>query len=115
MCSMTYFSTNYVDYNSLVVQDFVYDFRSRYKTDPGIYGFSGFDITYYFVESLVNLDYRMQKCIEEHPKKMLLNNYELKKVPSTGNFENAYWNLIQYRNFQKVKLPDPDPTSLIKE
>jgi hypothetical protein len=110
--SLTYFSTNYVDYNSVAIQDFVYDFRSRYKTDPGIYGFSGFDITYYFVESLVSLDYRMQKCITEHPKQMLLNSYKLQKVPSTGNFENTYWNVIRYRNYQRIKLPDPDPESI---
>jgi hypothetical protein len=108
--NLTYFSTNYINYNDEQVQDFLYEFRERYKTDPGIYGFSGFDITYYFADALVHLGRRMRACFDQYPEDMILNKFEMKKVGSTQNYQNSYWNVIRYEYFTRVKLPDPQIT-----
>lgn len=107
--NLTYFSTTYIDYDDENIQDYIFKFRNSYHTDPGIYGFSGFDITYYFVNALVNLDYRLSSCFDQFPQTMLLNDYEMNQVGKSGNFENTYWNLLRYEYFSKNKLPDPVP------
>jgi hypothetical protein len=109
--NLTYFSTNYIDYDAENIQDFIYEFRQLYKTDPGIYGFSGFDITYYFADALVNLGRRMRSCFDQYPVGMILNKYEMKKVGMTQNYQNSYWNIVRYQYFTRVKLPDPVPES----
>jgi hypothetical protein len=107
--NLTYFSTNYVDYNSDRVQDFIFKFRERFKTDPGAYGFTGFDLTYYFVENLANLDFRMRNCLDQYPQRMLFSTFDVKEVPRTGNSVNSYWNVIRYQNYSLIKLADPIP------
>jgi hypothetical protein len=106
--NLTYFSTTYIDYDAEEIQDFIYDFRETYKTDPGIYGFSGFDITYYFTDALVHLGNRMRSCFDQYPEDMILNKYWIRKTEISQNFENSYWNVIRYQQFSKVKLPDPE-------
>ncbi len=109
--NLTYFSTNYIDYKADNIQDYIYQFRQQYKTDPGIYGFSGFDITYYFADALVNLGRRMRPCFDQYPVEMILNKYEMKKVGTSLNYQNSYWNVVRYQYFTRIKLPDPEMES----
>jgi LysM repeat protein len=105
--NLTYFSTTYVNYDADEIQDFIFRFREAYNTDPGIYGFSGFDITYYFTDALVHLGNRMRSCFDQYPENMILNKYEIKKTGFSRNFENSYWNVVRYQQFSRIKLPDP--------
>ena len=114
--NLTYFASNYVDYQDAHVQEFVEKFRQAYHTDPDIYGFSGFDIAYYFIDALVNLDKRMRSCIDQYTGEMLLNNYNIRKAGDTGNYENSYWHILRYERLSTIKLPDPDlPESSTEE
>ncbi len=105
--NLTYFSTSFIDYKDKRIQQFIHKFRQQYNTDPDIFGFNGFDIAYYFIDALVNLDDRMRSCFDQYPAEMLLNNYAIKRAGDTGNFENSYWNVIRYERLSRVKLPDP--------
>ena len=113
--NLTYFATNYVNHKSDRVQDFIYTYRNKYHTDPGIYGMTGFDITYYFVEQLVSLGFRMRACIEQYPGDMLINNFRLENVPHSNNYQNSYWNVLRYYNYNRLKLPDPLPIDNIND
>lgn len=107
--NLTYFATNYVDYDADNVQDFLYRFRQRFGTDPEVYGFSGFDITYYFTHSLANLGRRMRSCFDQYPARMMLNKFDMRSAGNADNYQNSYWNIVRYEYFTRVKLPDPVP------
>ena len=105
--NLTYFSTSYIDYHSTQTERFTIKFREKYKTEPGVYGFSGFDVTYYFLNALFNLDDRLTNCLEHVPLDMMLSRYKFGKREGASNYQNTYWNLITYENLTKKKLPDP--------
>ena len=107
--NLTYFSNTHLNYYSDDIQDFVYKFRSKYHTEPGIYGFSGFDVTYYFLNALFYLDDQLQDCLQHVPLDMLLNRFQFERNGGSENFENTHWNLIRYDHYRKMKLPDPAP------
>lgn len=104
---LTYFSTSYLDYHSPDVKNYILKFRKYYHTEPDVYGFTGFDITYYFVYALTHLDLRFQTCLQHVPLDMMLGRYQFKKTGLDESFENTYWNLVRYYNLEEVKLPDP--------
>jgi len=107
--NLTYFSSYYLDYNSPETGDFVKAFREKYATDPDIYGFTGYDVTRYFLHALYNLDNRFFDCLQADPLNLLMTRYRFKKVKDTGNYENSYWNLLRYQNLELIKLPLPMP------
>ena len=104
---LTYFSTSYIDYHSIHTEQFIKKFRENYVTEPGIYGYNGFDVTYYFLYALFNLDDRLTKCLEHVPLDLLLTRYKFGRREGATNYQNTYWNLIRYEGLTKRKLPYP--------
>lgn len=104
--NLTYFSTYYVDYDSPETEAFVSKYFREYNTEPDVYGFTGFDLTYYFLWSLFNLDRKFTTCLEYLPEKLLLTRYAFGRPYPEANYSNTYWNLIRYEGLQKKKLPD---------
>ena len=113
--NLTYLATSFADYEDPSLNRFIGKFRKVYNTDPDIYGFSGFDITYYFIRSLTSLGMRMRPCIEEYPEEMLLNRFDMRKTGNANNYVNSYWNVLRYQNMSVVKLPDLRKTEFIDE
>ncbi len=104
--NLTYFSSYYLDYSSPAVQDFVMAFRQNYATDPDIYGFTGYDVTRYFLHALFYLDKRFSNCLQTVPMNLLMTKYRFDKTDKTGNYVNRYWNIVRYRDYELIKLPD---------
>ncbi|HDO27100.1 MAG TPA: LysM peptidoglycan-binding domain-containing protein [Bacteroidetes bacterium] len=107
--NLTWFSSYYLDYNSPETLDFVRAFRENYATDPDVYGFTGYDVTRYFLYALYNLDNRFFDCLQAVPLNLLMTRYRFEKIKDTGNYENSYWNLLRYQNLELIKLPGPLP------
>jgi len=104
--NLSYFSSNYIDYDDENTQNFIYKFRNTYQSEPDEFAYSGFDITYYFLNSLFNLGDNFNKCLEHYPMKMTKTKFHFEKVSSTNNFENNYWNLLKMNNMSIYKIPD---------
>ena len=104
--NLTYFSSYFLDYDSPDVQNFVMAFQQKYATDPNIYGFTGYDVTRYFLHALYYLDKRFSNCLQTVPLKLLMTKYRFEKTSKTGNYVNSYWNILRYRNYELIKLPD---------
>lgn len=104
---LTYFSTSYIDYQSTYTNEFIRRFKAEYNTEPGIYGFSGYDVTYFFLSALFNLDDRISECLEHVPLDLILARYKFGKRTGYSNYQNTYWNLIRYDGYSRKKLPDP--------
>ncbi len=103
----TYPDNFYVDYSSAGYKKFNNDFYNRYGTAPGRYGVLGFDITYYFLESVFLYGNRFMHCLPSHISRGLSTEYRFKSLhPGSGNFENTYWNWLRIKGKQLIKLPD---------
>jgi LysM repeat protein len=110
---VTYPSSYFVDYHSGATQNYLNAFKARFKTDPETYGILGFDISYYFLESLYQYGKRMLNCLDKNPKAGISTEFQF--APSSQNensFENTYWNLLRISNFEQLKRPlrTPDQT-----
>jgi len=103
----TYPDNYYVDYSSPAYKEFNNDFYKRYATAPGRYGILGFDITYYFLQSVFLYGNHFMQCLPSHNTQSLSTKYKFTAVsPSGTNFENTYWNWLRIKGKRLIKLPD---------
>jgi len=104
--NLSYFSSGYVDYESDNIQEFIYNFRNNFNSEPDNYAFSGFDITYFFLNALYYLDKDINTCIEQFPMELTQGRYSFQRVGNTNNYVNNYWHLLQIKQLEKVKVND---------
>ena len=103
---VTYPASYYVDYTSLFYKNFNNEFYRRYATAPNKYGVLGFDITYYFLESVFRYGNHFMRCLPYHKGTGISTHYNFMPVNSNqGNYENTYWNWLRIKNKQLIKLP----------
>ncbi len=103
----TYPASYYVDYTSPSFKKFNNEFYRRYATVPNKYGILGFDITYYFLESVFRYGNHFMRCLPYHKGTGLSTHYNFMPVNSDQrNFENTYWNWLRIKGKKLVKLPD---------
>lgn len=105
--NLMYFSTNYFDYHSESILDYIGEFKRRFETEPNHYGFAGFDISYFMLDALFHYDKNMHRCLKHAPMKMLHGYFRFEKTGKARNMENTYWNILRYKNLEIQKLPDP--------
>lgn len=104
---LTYFSSNYINYDDYRVKQFISKFRTGYNTEPDSFGYSGFDITLFFVKALCDYGKRFTKCLPAVNSLTLENGFKFEKVKDTdNNFENVLWNIIQIKNYKTIRLPE---------
>ena len=89
----TYPDNYYVDYSSPDYKEFNNNFYERYGTSPGRYGVLGFDITYYFLQSVFLYGNHFMQCLPSHKSQGLSTQFKFTSVsPGSASFENTYWN-----------------------
>jgi len=92
------FSQYFIDYEDNNVKRFVLDFRSQFKTEPQSYSFEGFDIAWYFLNALNSYGRNFQDCLPYFDIDLLHTKFIFEKTRQ-GGFENKYWNIYKYQNF----------------
>ncbi|MBR4215853.1 MAG: LysM peptidoglycan-binding domain-containing protein [Bacteroidales bacterium] len=90
-----YRSSNFTDYSNPSVKMFVSNFRDRFNTEPGIYGFSGYDIAKCFITKLCNHGKYFIFC-EDGANKGLVYKFDFKRVSPMGGFENQSTFVLRY-------------------
>lgn len=99
------FESSFIDYNKSDIQDFIYNFRQQYSTDPGKYGFAGYDITMYFSNALYFYNKKILKCLPHyHPKSLSTNMMFKKSFINNSSYENYNWNIIKHQDLKKHKI-----------
>lgn len=96
---------SFINYSSSDVKRFVSSFRDRYLDEPSGFAFSGYDITYYFLSAFMKYGPGFEKCIQDHVVELLRSKYVFRKLPGRG-YENTYWNLLKYGDFEIVPIPN---------
>jgi len=97
-----YMDDNYIDYQSIRVMSFIKKFRDRYKTEPQDYAYQGFDIGWYFLNMLNDYGCEMRKFIDSYNVPLLHTEFHFTKDGETSGFENKFWNVYQYKGYNKV-------------
>ncbi|MDP4291108.1 MAG: LysM peptidoglycan-binding domain-containing protein [Bacteroidota bacterium] len=93
------FSNKYVDFSNEPVQKFSSRFMQDYSTLPQVkdYGFDGYDITYYFLSSLMKYGRQFGNQVEEYNYQGLQNSFHFHKLEG-GGYENSGVNFYKFEN-----------------
>ncbi len=96
---MHLYSNKLVDFTEEQIQNFTSDFQKEYNTVPEVkkYGFDGFDITYFFLSSLMKYGPYFEKQFTQYEYRGLQNSFHFRKTP-TGGYENTGVNFYKYEN-----------------
>lgn len=94
-------ATSFIDYDEPEVKKFVMQYQDRYKTDPDLLAFQGFDVACYFFTALKKYGKAFIHCITGFRMKSLQTDFQF--IQSNGNgFENQHWEIYKFENY-KVK------------
>lgn len=96
-------SNTFVDYQNPFTLSFVKNYRLKYKTDPEIYVFQGFDISYSFISLLQKEGTGFLKNLSENKFQGFGSNYSFSQFPSDSGFENKFVYILKYKDYQLLK------------
>ncbi len=98
------FDDDYTDYNTYPVGMFICKFREKYGTEPKDIAYHGFNIGWYFLNALINYGEDINKGIEIFDIPLLNTRYNFQRDSELDGCDNAYWNIYQYKDYQKNLL-----------
>lgn len=96
-------SNTFIDYYDPATQHFIKNYRSKYKTEPEIYSFQGFDITYCFISALQNNGSGFLKNLSEINYNGIGSRYQFSQFPADSGFENKFVYILKYQDYQLIK------------
>ena len=102
--STVYFDDDYTDYDSYAVGEFICKFRNEYGTEPKDMAYHGFNIGWYFLNALINYGDNVYDGIATFRIPLLNTKYYFERKNINDGYENTFWNVYQYKNYEKVLL-----------
>lgn len=96
-------AASFIDYDEQEVKKFVLKYQDRYKTDPDLMAFQGFDIAIYFFTALKKYGKTFDRCITGLRMKSLQTDFQFRLSPGNG-FENQHWELYRFENYQVKRV-----------
>jgi len=94
---------NFIDYESEPVIQFVRIYQDRYKTDPELLAFQGFDQAFYFLKALQKYGTNIGRCLSDHQINSLETRFDFSQTKGNG-FENHTWLIYRYENYKLIKV-----------
>lgn len=93
------YSNKYIDFSDEPVQKFSSKFLQAYNILPQVkeYGFDGFDITYFFLSSLMKYGRQFGRQVSEYNYQGLQNSFHFHKIEG-GGYENSAVNFYKFEN-----------------
>jgi len=98
-CYATYRYTNYEDVKTDTV---IKAYRTKYGTDPDIYGLQGFDIGYYFLSALYLYGENFNSYLHQYELETIQNDFKFKKNMVGDGVENSSIKIIQHSNYDLI-------------
>ena len=95
---------DYIDYDSYAVGKFICKFRDEYGTEPKDMAYHGFNIGWYFLNALMNYGDNVSEGIATYRIPLLNTKFYFEKKKIDDGYENTFWNVYQYENYEKVLL-----------
>ena len=100
--STVYFDDDYIVYDSYAVGKFICKFREEYGTEPKDMAYHGFNIGWYFLNALMNYGDNVVDGIATYRIPLLNTKYYFERKDVNDGYENTFWNIYQYKNYEKV-------------
>jgi ABC-type branched-subunit amino acid transport system substrate-binding protein/LysM repeat protein len=98
----TPFHTNYSNPN---VKEFVEKYRVKYRAEPSMFSFQGYDVFLYFLSALNEYGSEFRDCLPNHKINLLQSEYSFTKTGANDGYENSSVYLIKYTpDFEIVRL-----------
>ncbi len=99
------FSPTAVNFDSRQVSDWIRKFRARYNAEPTVsnFSFDGFDAGWYFLNALLRYGRDFGDCLQYYHPGLLQTNFEFEHTEGNG-YQNIYWNLGKYEDYQYRKI-----------
>lgn len=100
-----HFTSGIIDKDDEDVKLWILKFRDKFKTDPSSqeYAFEGFDTGFFFLNALFHFGPDFGPCLGNMSIKLLNTSYQFKQQDKDG-YENAYWDLCNYKDFNVEKV-----------
>lgn len=96
-------SRSFIDYDHPEVRRFVQQYQEKYKTDPELLAFQGFDQAFFFLSALNTFGTNIGRCIGEFKVNTMQTRFKFTQSKDSG-FENRYWQLFKYENYKLVSV-----------
>jgi LysM repeat protein/ABC-type branched-subunit amino acid transport system substrate-binding protein len=96
-------SNNFIDYQNSSTRCFMKNYREKYKTEPEMYSYQGFDETCYFVSSLQKYGTGFLKNVSENKFQGIGTDFNFSQFPSDSGFENKFVFILKYQDYKLVK------------
>lgn len=96
-------SNNYIDYQNQVTRNFINTFYERFKTDPELYSYQGYDIAYYFISALQKYGTGFLNNIVDYKYQGIETNFNFMQYPLDSGFENKFVYILKYQDNKLVK------------
>lgn len=97
-------SSYFIDYENDRVNEFICKYRAKYFTEPSKYGFSGYDVMYYYVSNLDKYGVNMQSQLEVIKKEGIGNSFDFFKTGMESGFENRSTYLLKYEDYKLKRV-----------
>jgi len=98
------FDDDCTDYDTYAVGKFICKFRDEYGTEPKDIAYHGFNIAWYFLNALINYGDDVAPAIPTFDIPLLNTKYHFEKKSINDGYENSYWNVYQYKDYEKQLL-----------
>ena len=96
-------ANTFVDYKNVSTQNFIQTYRSKYKTEPEMYVYQGFDVAYCFISLLQKEGSGFLKQLSAKKYSGISSNYQFAQFPSESGFENKFVYILKYKDYQLIK------------
>lgn len=98
-------SSNFIDYNSEQVKQFISAFRKKYDTEPlpNRFAFSAFDVTWYFVNAMITYGEAFDECLPSFLHRGLEIPFDFETHDRHG-MENKGLTIYRFQDFGKKEV-----------
>ncbi len=95
--------TTFIEYGSARVQKWIEAYRRKFKSEPGNYSVSGYDIMMYYGMGLKNYGRAFPNHFAEMKANTIGSGFDYFKTSDEGGFENQFVMIIGTDNFELVR------------
>jgi len=101
-----WFTSTFINQDDSLVKIFKNEYQYKYRNDPSVFVFKGYDIMTYFGSAFLRYGNKFESKLSEFNMKGLSTNFNFKKSGEQNGYENEFINIVKYDDFQLKKADE---------